>query len=450
MIKKAQKKLPGIFLTMRPGQIIALGFAVIIVAGALLLMLPVASKNGIITPFFDALFTSTSATCVTGLTVVETGAHWSAFGQIIILMLIQVGGLGFMTAAVLFSMAVRRKISLRERLVLIESAGGSKLQGIVSITKRTVAVTLIAEFTGTVLLSLRFVPQYGFKGLYYAVFTSVSAFCNAGFDVFGTTRSLEIYQADAFVCTVLMCLIIVGGLGFFVLRNISHIKKERITVHTKLVLITTAILIIGGTASFLIFENNGVLKGLTDTNKLLAAMFQSVTARTAGFSTIDQAGLCDASKFVTSALMFIGGSPGSTAGGIKTVTFAVTVLATVSFIKNSKNTNIFYKTITEKIIMQAFSVFMISLLLAVFATVFFAVADCMSLADSLFMATSALGTAGISVCNISEEMSQLSQIILVFLMFAGRIGSLSLMMAVSTGNGKKSAVEFPDANIFVG
>ena len=450
------KKTTKFFLEMRPGQIIAIGFAMIILAGALLLSMPFSSKSGDFTPFFDSLFTATSATCVTGLVVYDTATQWSVTGQLIILCMIQIGGLGFMTAAALFLTGFKRKISLKKRLVLIESAGTGGLKGAVDITKKAVLITVVCEIAGTALLAVRFVPQFGLKGLYYAVFTSISAFCNAGFDVFGTEfgpgSSLMSYYSDVYVCSVIMMLIVVGGLGFFVIRNLFGRSSKKIGLHTKLVLTVTTVLLLVGTGLFFVFESKGVLDGMSFGEKLLSVAFQSVTARTAGFNTITQNTLTDASKLVTSLLMFVGGSPGSTAGGIKTVTLAVTVLATTAFIAGHRKVNLSYKTISTATITRSFSIFIISLFIVLISSVVFSAADGLSLADSVFMSTSSLGTVGISVVSdIKEEMSVLSRTLIIFLMYAGRIGSLAVITALTSSYGeKKQVVEFPDADIFVG
>lgn len=322
------------FRTMRPGRLIVLVFLFIILLGAGLLCLPAASRSGEPTPFLTSLFTATSATCVTGLIRVDTGTHWAMFGQVVILLLIQIGGLGFMTIACLFFFALRRKIGLRERMVLAQALGSDSYSGIVSLVRNILRGTAAVEGAGALILFFRFLPEFGFgKALWYGVFHSISAFCNAGFDVLADTDvggSLCRYATDPVVNFTIMALIIIGGLGFAVWGDIRHNRRfSRMSVYTRLVILITTVLIFGGAGIFAALEwnNPGTLGGLTPSQKLMAALFQSVTLRTAGFATFDQNALSDVSKAVADFLMLVGGSSGSTAGGVKTVTVGVILLA---------------------------------------------------------------------------------------------------------------------------
>ena len=322
------------FRTMRPGRLIVLVFLFIILLGAGLLCLPAASRSGEPTPFLTSLFTATSATCVTGLIRVDTGTHWAMFGQVVILLLIQIGGLGFMTIACLFFFALRRKIGLRERMVLAQALGSDSYSGIVSLVRNILRGTAAVEGAGALILFFRFLPEFGFgKALWYGVFHSISAFCNAGFDVLADTDvggSLCRYATDPVVNFTIMALIIIGGLGFAVWGDIRHNRRfSRMSVYTRLVILITTVLIFGGAGIFAALEwnNPGTLGGLTPSQKLMAALFQSVTLRTAGFATFDQNALSDVSKAVADFLMLVGGSSGSTAGGVKTVTVGVIMLA---------------------------------------------------------------------------------------------------------------------------
>ena len=329
-------------------QMIALGYFLLIALGTLLLMLPAASKTGEKTNVLTALFTATSATCVTGLVVVDTGTYWSVFGQCVILGLIQIGGLGFVTIGVLFATVLNRKITLRTRGLLQESMNVSQMGGVVRLAKLALRGTAVIELTGAFLLSLRFVPEFGvIKGIGFGIFHSISAFCNAGFDLMGADKgvysSFTSYAGDALVNLVIMILIVVGGIGFLVWDDIfvhgRHFRKY--ALHTKLALSVTAVLIFGGAGLFFLFERGNLLAGFGLKESILASLFSSVTARTAGFNTIDTAGLTTSSKLLTMVLMFIGGSPGSTAGGIKTTTLIVLLIFVRANLRHSRGCNIF-------------------------------------------------------------------------------------------------------------
>ena len=336
-------------IKLKPVQVLAIGFFTIIMLGTIVLCLPISSKSGQWTSFFNSMFTSTSATCVTGLVVQDTGTYWSTFGQVIILLLIQIGGIGFMTIATLFSIAFGKKISLKQKGVLQESVNIDHPGGIIGLTKRIINGTLLVELIGAVILAIRFSFDFGVvKGIYYGIFHSISAFCNAGFDLFGADfgkySSLTHYKSDITVNLTITALIIIGGIGFIVWNDLIKYKFnfKKYSLHSKIVLCVTAFLIVSGTIAFFVIETlpNRQLEGETILSKLLQSFFQSVTTRTAGFNTCDIGKLDTGSKLISTVLMFIGGSPGSTAGGIKTTTFFVIILSFIATLKGTPDLNI--------------------------------------------------------------------------------------------------------------
>lgn len=354
-------------------QFIAYGFFCVIITGTLLLMLPFASRDGQSEPFLNCLFTATSASCVTGLVVADTWSQWSLFGQLVILTMIQIGGLGFITVGVFISIVLRRKIGLKERGLMMESVNTLQIGGVVRLAKKIIIGTCIFEGTGAVLLAIRFIPQFGFfRGLFYGIFHSISAFCNAGFDLMGGQTpysSFVAYYDDWLVNFVIMSLIIIGGIGFIVWDDLSRNKLHfrKYMLQTKIVLVTTAILVFGGGLLFYLLERNHLLVGMNTSGKILTSLFSSVTARTAGFNTTDTAALTDGSKLLTIILMFIGGSPGSTAGGIKTTTLVVLLLCVHSNIKQTYGINIFGRRLENDAVKRAGTILTINLLLAVTA-----------------------------------------------------------------------------------
>ena len=435
-------------------QIIALGFLLMIIVGTMLLMLPISSKSGEWTSFSDAIFTSTSATCVTGLVVRDTFRYWSLFGQLVILVLIQIGGLGFMTIATLFSLVLRRKIGLKERELLHESVSTLHIGGIVKLTKRILIGTCLFEGLGAIVLSIRFIPQLGvLKGIYNAVFHSVSAFCNAGFDLMGRYEeysSFTAYAADPIINITIMALIIIGGIGFIVWEDVlmHKLKFRKYHLHSKIVLTMTVILVFGGAFLFLIFEQNNLMADMTFGEKIYASLFSSVTARTAGFNTIDTAALSQSSKLLTIILMFIGGSPGSTAGGIKTTTFFVIALYVVSSMRHENECNIFGRRIEPDAIRRAASVLATNLFLVLSVTLVICGIQNFNLVDVLFETFSAIGTVGMST-GITRDLEELSRMLIVFLMYCGRVGSLSFALAF-TERKMPSPLQQPVEKITIG
>lgn len=417
-------------------QLIVFSFLCIILIGSALLCLPISARSGNFTPFTDALFTATSATCVTGLIVADTYTNWSLFGQIVILCMIQIGGLGFMTMVSMFSVFTKKRIGLTERNLLIQSAGTIRTSGVKELIRRVLLGTLIFEGTGAVLLSIRFIPQFGIiKGIYYSVFHSVSAFCNAGFDLMGTNKvfsSFTAYKGDILVNLVLMALIIIGGIGFFVWSDIAKHKWhfKRYELHTKIVLVTTGILIFGGAVLFYILERNASLSGLTTAEKIIASFFGSVSPRTAGFNTVDLSALSDSGSMLTNILMVIGGSPGSTAGGIKTTTLAVLVLSIIASAKKDNEITVFKRSLDDSTVKQAASVLFLYLATLLCSVILICAFEPYGLKEIIFEVSSAIATVGLTM-GITTELSAASHLILTFLMFFGRVGGMSFMLMLS-------------------
>ena len=435
-------------------QMIVVGFMLIILTGSLLLMLPWASRSHEVTPFLDTLFTATSASCVTGLVVVDTWSHWSMFGQVIILILIQVGGMGFMTLGVFMAILLRRRIGLKTRGVLQESINSLQIGGIVKLAKKIIQGTVFFESVGALILMYRFIPKVGMaRGIWYGIFHSVSAFCNAGFDLMGYVepyQSLCGYAGDWLVNLTIMSLIVIGGIGFFVWDDIAtkKLKVRRYTLHTKLVLMTTLALIIGGALFFFFTEQSNVLRNMPFAERIWASFFQSVTARTAGFNTVDTGVLTEGSKFVTILLMFVGGSPGSTAGGIKTTTLIVLLVCVRSNMRQEKGYNILDRRLDEEVVRKACTVMCTNLLLMLTATIVMLVLQPFALTDVLFETASAIGTVGMTT-GITRSICSISKAVLIFLMYCGRIGSLTFALSLR-GNKHEPAVKQPVEQVMIG
>lgn len=431
-------------------QIIALGFFIMITVGTALLMLPVSSASGEGTSFTTALFTATSASCVTGLVQVDTGTYWSLFGQGVIITLIQIGGLGFMTVAVLFTMLFHRRAGLRERELMVESINQLQLGGILDITKMIFWGTLIVEGIGAVLLSVRFVSLFGWaRGIYYGIFHSISAFCNAGFDLFGSYSgeysSLVAFADDPLVSITVMALITIGGIGFFVWDDLrrNKLRFKKYKLHTKLVLTVSAILTFGGALFFFIFE-----KDLPIGQRILNSFFDSVTARTAGFNTVDVGTMTGASKLLTVMLMFIGGSSGSTAGGVKTTTVAVILIHTFAGARGKNTAEVFGRTLDDTALKKAVYVFFTNLLLSLGAAGFICAVHGFSVIDTMIETFSAMGTVGMSV-GLTRELGTASKYVIILLMYLGRVGSISVAGALFEKK-TKPKVSSPVEKILVG
>ena len=441
--------------SLSQAQIMALGFLGIILIGAFILMLPISSKNNEVTDFLSALFTSTSATCVTGLVVFDTFTHWSVFGQIVILCLIQIGGLGFFTIGVRLTMFLRRKISLSQRGMLQESINTLKLSGILKLVKKIVWGTFLIEGSGAILLSIRYIPEFGVtRGIYYSIFHSVSAFCNGGFDLMGINGeyiSLTRYSGDILVNITISLLIIIGGLGFVVWDDltVNKFKFKKYMLHTKIVIVMTLVLIVGGSIVFYLFERNNLMQDMSLKDTILTSTFSSVTARTAGFNTIDTGSLTVASKLFNSILMFIGGSPGSTAGGVKTVTIMVFLAYVWSNIRGKRGANIFNRRLDDGSIKKAFNVFSISFSLAIIATIAIcALQPELRVEDIIFEVSSAVGTVGMST-GITRELCMVSKIIIIILMYCGRLGSLTFAISFTEKKGVP-LIQNPTEKVIIG
>lgn len=440
---------------------IAFGFLFVILVGAFLLCLPISSNSGTWFPFIDSLFTSTSAVCVTGLIVVDTAVHFSLFGQIVILFLIQIGGLGFITLTSLMLLIFGKKISYKNRLNIQESLNQETNQGIVKFIKKVIILVLIIEACGVLLLLPSMISSYGFwKGLYFSIFLSVSAFCNAGFDVLGTQatqfQNLAPFAQNVLVLLPIMFLIVIGGIGYVVLFDIGNKfkkDKKKLSIHSKIVLLTTFILIFGGAFLFAIFEwnNPNTIGNMSFFEKIINSLFQSITPRTAGFSTFDQAGLTPQSRIITNLLMFIGGSPTSTAGGIKTITFVVLILSIFKTSNSRGDIVYFNKQISNKTISKAFKIFGVAFILICLSVFLITIIEpTFSTSAIIFEVISAISTVGISL-GITPLLSTFSKILIIMLMFIGRLGVITLSIVISNKTQKiNEDIEYPDSKIIVG
>ncbi|MGN0607033.1 MAG: TrkH family potassium uptake protein [Oscillospiraceae bacterium] len=449
------KKIKSIFKKLTYPKIIALGFMILILFGTVLLMLPVSSRDGNSVPFMNALFVATSASCVTGLTVYDTYEQWSLFGQIVIITLIQIGGLGFLTIITMFSMLFRRRIGLKERTLLQESVNTMYVGGIVKLTRKILFGTAIIELTGAALLSIRFIPEMGVpEGIYNALFTSISAFCNAGFDLMGRYEpycSLTHFYDDTLVVITISLLINFGAIGFFVWDDISvnKLNFRKYKLHTKLVLIITAALIVFGTAFFWIAENDNLLKGMSIKEKFLISLFGAVTPRTAGFNTVETGDMTTASKLFTIIYMFIGGSPGSTAGGSKTTTIAVIMICVWANLRNSPNPSIFNRRLEDDILRKASSVVFVNFTLAITGAVLISIVQSnIALDDIIFEVFSAIDTVGMTT-GITRDLNNFSRLVITLLMYCGRVGTLSFAL-LFTEQKKTNSIVHPVEKINIG
>lgn len=439
---------------LNPTKMIAVGYCIIILIGTLLLCLPISNRGGHFTPFIDALFTATSATCVTGLVVHDTYTYWSTFGQIVLLILMQMGGIGFMTIAISAVALTKKKIGLKDRFVMQESVAAPQVGGIVRLTKFIIIGTAFFELLGAILLSFTLIPMLGLaRGIYFSVFHSVSAFCNAGMDLMGAFRpgtSLITLSDNYMFISVVMFLIVVGGLGFFVWSDLveNRFDYKHYTLHTKLVLTVTLILIVVGTVAILLFESTGeAFANKTASEKFMLSLFQAITPRTAGFNTIDINILTDSSQLLIICLMLIGGSPGSTAGGIKTTTFAILILSIVTVIKRKKSVECFNRRIDDETLRQVCSILMMYLILIVTATMVIGAIDHIPMKYAAFEATSAVGTVGLSL-GITAQMSGASRLIVTALMYFGRVGGITVLLALT--NNLPQVSQLPKGKIAVG
>lgn len=441
-------------------QIILLSFLGVILIGSVLLSLPVSSAGGRAVPYIDALFTATTATCVTGLVTVSTAATWSVFGQAVILLLIQIGGLGIITFMTAVMLLFNRKIGISDRLLIQDAFNLSTLSGIVAFVKKVLIGTLTVESIGACFYMTVFVPQFGIKGIWVSVFNSVSAFCNAGMDIIGE-NSLCDYSGNVLINAVTAALIILGGLGYIVWWDVYRVIKNRkqnggrffksLTLHSKIVLISTAFLLITGTALTLCFEYNNplTLEGLPLSDKIQAAFFQSVTTRTAGFASLPQENLTNPTAILSLLLMFIGGSPVGTAGGIKTVTAAVLLSITVSLISGKNSVSLFGRTISKQAVYKAVAVTVMSFSVMFVSTLLLSAVTNAPALDILFEMVSAAATVGLSR-SLTGALNLLGKLIIIFTMYFGRVGPISIAIAFGGKNPSRNIIKNPTEEISIG
>lgn len=471
---------------MSPARIIVAGFAAIILFGTVLLMLPISSSDFISAGFTDALFTATSATCVTGLVIFDMASHWSMFGQIVIIVLVQIGGIGFMSFGLLISIILGKRVSPKTRIVFVQSMNLYSVDGVFRLAKKILIGTFAFELLGAVALSFRFIPLFGVgSGIYTSIFTSISAFCNGGFDLFGkysgAFSSMSAFYGDPLVIVTISVLVIIGGLGFIVWDDISKyiiwkfkLRRERkksntkysddengavnnrdearrLSVYTKLVLIISLILIISGTAVFFLLEreNSGTIGDMPVKEQILSSFFHSVMSRTTGFSTVKLDNAHGLTKLLVIILMFIGGSSGSCAGGIKTVTFGLIIISMFQFSRGKKEVSIFRRSVKTENILRAMTVAAYGFVICFTATLLLVFIEGAPLESALFEAVSAFSTAGISF-SLTPTLAVASKYILVFVMMFGRVGIMTFAFAVFMRMSMSNKVNYVETNLFIG
>ncbi|WP_371860538.1 TrkH family potassium uptake protein [Paenibacillus chibensis] len=443
---------------MTPAKILVIGFLLMITLGTFLLSLPVSSASGVRVPFLNALFTATSATCVTGLAVVDTGTVYSAFGQVVMILLVHTGGIGFMTMATVIALALNKRISLRERLILQEALNHETINGVVRLVKKVILYSLLVELAGAFLLAVHFYFSlhltFG-RAVYFGIFHSISMFNNAGFDLMGTVNGpfsgMAPFINDPYINLVTMILIFLGGIGFIVLSDLIDFPKTRkLSLHSKVVLSATLVLIVVGTLVIFAmeFSNPNTLKPLHGGGKFMASMFQSVTTRSGGVSTLDIGSFRQSTQFMLILLMFTGAAPGSTGGGIKITTFVLLLGAVHAMIRGREDVVLFRKRIAKDVVYKAITLTLLSLLLIILFSMLLSVTEHQDFMSILFESTSAFGTTGLSM-GLTTHLSPLGKIWIVFLMFFGRIGPLTLIYALSRDR-KKDLFNYPEGRIIIG
>ena len=441
---------------LSPTQIIAVAFVIIILLGAVLLMLPAASRDGNSAGFLPALFTATSATCVTGLVMFDTWTQWSGFGQVVIISLIEIGGLGFMSAASLVFFLLRRKVGLKQRMIMAQALSVQDMEGVVRIQKLVLTGSLSVQGVGALILLLRFWPDYGFwTALRWGVFHSISAFCNAGFDILGCVTpgaSLIEFNSDPVVMLTLGVLVVIGGLGFLVWEEVARVRSfKKFSVYTKLVLLTTLVLLLGGAVCICALEwnNPATLGSMSFGDKLMNGLFQSVTVRTAGFAGIDQAAMTDGAKAVSIVLMLIGGSSGSTAGGAKTVTLVVLLLFLWARARGRETVTVFRRTIPGRQALDAMTIVSILVGLAVLGGIFICATSPVGFTDALFESVSAIATVGLTA-GVTGKLSIAAQILMIIYMYFGRVGVLTISLGFLMGNKVEERFQYAQTNLLIG
>lgn len=440
-----------------PIQFIALGFGGVILLGSLLLTLPLVTRSGEETPFIDALFTATSATCVTGLTTLTTSEHWNMGGQLIILVLIEVGGLGFMMMPFIFFAVMKKKVGLVTRIILSESLNLDDLSGVIKLMYYILRFAIGFQLVGAILLAVDFIPAYGLaKGVWYSIFHSISAFCNAGFDLFGD--SLVGFQNNAYVLLVISGLIIAGGLGFIVWQDLMAFRKtRRLSLHSKLALTVSIGLLIFGTVVFYISESGGrfIVSDTSPINRFANMLFMSVTARTAGYFSVDYGNVSQAGILFTIVLMFIGGTSGSTAGGLKTTTFGVLLIQTISMLKGRVHAEAFRRTVRPSVVSRALTLFFITLTLCIAVTMVMSVTEVLprfrGIEYLLFETFSAFGTVGLTM-GLTPSLSLMGKLLIIALMYIGRVGILTVGFSLTMRlmKAKGGHYKLPEESVIIG
>ena len=453
LLKSAMKKRR---VRLSATQIIAIGFAALILLGAGLLSLPAASRSGVSCGFFPALFTATSATCVTGLVLFDTYTQWSVFGQVVIITLIEIGGLGFMSAASTALFLLRRKVGLRQKMIIAQALNLNDMDGVVKIQKLVLTGSLSVQGMGALILFLRFLPQVGFqRALGWGVFHAISAFCNAGFDLFGYLepgQSVILFQDDPIVLLTLMALVTIGGLGFLVWEEMARVRKfKNFSVYAKLVLLMTGGIFVVGTAVIALLEwNNPATFGpMPIWQKILNAFFQTGTLRTAGFVTVDQAALQDATKVFSIFIMFIGGSSGSTAGGLKTVTVLVLLLFIWGRARGKQSVHVFKRNIPQEKAIDAMTITSITVFLSILGGMVISAVSPASFLDAWFEAVSAICTVGLTAAG-TANLGILAQSVIIAFMYFGRVGILTLSLGFLMGDKAKDRFQYADTNLLIG
>ena len=453
LLKTAMKKRR---FRLNATQTIAVGFAVIILIGAGLLALPAASRTGVSCGFLPALFTATSATCVTGLVLFDTYTQWSVFGQVVIITLIEIGGLGFMSAASTFVFLLRRKVGLRQKMVIAQAFNLNDMDGVVKIQKLVLTGSLSIQGIGALILFLRFWPQFGFgRALAWGVFHAISAFCNAGFDLFGYLdpgQSLIVFNDDPIICLTLMALVTIGGLGFLVWEEMARVRSfKKFSVYTKLVLIMTGGILLIGTVVILLLEwnNPDTFGNMPVWQKIMNAFFQTGTLRTAGFVTVDQGALRDATKVFSILIMLVGGSSGSTAGGLKTVTIVVLLLFIWAKARGKESVHVFKRNIPGAKAVDAMTLTFITVMLSVFGGMLICTVAPVSFLDGWYEAVSAICTVGLTAAG-TPALGVVAQGMIIAFMYFGRVGILTLSLGFLMGNRAKDRFQYADTNLLIG
>lgn len=442
---------------LSPFKILAIGFATVILTGGILLSLPISSASGQYTNLLDTIFTATSAVCVTGLVVLDTGIYWSVFGQWVILILIEIGGLGFMAMSTIFALLLGKRISLRERLVMQEAYNTFSLQGVINHVRYMLFFTLAVQGGAALILMTQFIPMFGIgKGIYFGIFHAISAFNNAGFDLLGNYTSVTVLNTNKVILMTLATLINIGGLGYLVWREIigsirSRKKLKNFSLHSKVVLTLSLTLVLFGTLIFLIFEwnNPATMEGMRFSDKVVNSYFSATTPRTAGFNSISNSEMSPAGKLLTMAYMFIGGSPGSTAGGVKTTTLGIVIFTLISVLKGREDVEVYHKKLSQSTVYRAVAVFLLGISIVVLGVMVLSIAEVGATFEViLYEVLSAFGTVGLTQ-GITPSLTAVSKITLTIIMYMGRVGPLTVMLALA-GKQSKANIKYPEGKLLIG